>query len=76
MKNEIDKIIRERIRRNLIKCRMVHGFTQTEIGAFVGKSKNAVASWEQGLSIPDAVTLYKLSTIYGMNVADMFENIK
>lgn len=72
MKTEIDKLIRERIRQNLIQCRIDHGFTQTQIGKLVDKSKNAVASWEQGLSLPDVETLYKLSVIYGVGISFMY----
>ena len=40
---------REKIRNILIECRTQRELTQTEVGKVVGKSKNAVASWEQGL---------------------------
>ena len=59
-----DSEIKGKIRSILIKCRMEHKLTQEEVGRIVGKSKNAVASWEQGLSMPDAITLHKLATYY------------
>lgn len=64
--------MRERIRRILIQCRLESKLSQEEIGKRIGKSKNAVGSWEQGLSLPDAVTLYKLSKIYGKTMAYMY----
>lgn len=67
-----DKELREQVRIRLIQCRNEHELTQTEVGKIVGKSKNAVASWEQGLSLPDAVTLYKLAKYYGKDMAYMY----
>ena len=61
---EEDARIREAIRKRLIQCRTDNELTQTDIGKVVGKSKNAVASWEQGLSLPDIVTLYRLANYY------------
>lgn len=61
---EEDARIREAIRKRLIQCRTDNELTQTDIGKVVGKSKNAVASWEQGLSLPDIVTLYRLAIYY------------
>lgn len=63
---------REKIRNILIECRTQRELTQTEIGKVVGKSKNAVASWEQGLSLPDVVTLYRLAKYYGKSIDYMY----
>ena len=46
--------------------------SQTDVGKIVGKSKTAVASWEQGLSMPDAVTLYRLAAYYEKALAYMY----
>lgn len=56
--------LREIIKNRLIKCRTDKGVTQKELGIIVGKSENAVASWEQGLSLPSITTLYRLSLYY------------
>lgn len=64
--------MRDKIRRILIDCRIEKELTQTEVGKVVGKSKNAVASWEQGLSLPDIVTLYKLANYYGKSIDYMY----
>lgn len=61
-----------KIRKTLVECRLEKGMTQTEVGKSVGKSKTAVASWEQGYSLPDAVTLYRLAKIYGKTLAYMY----
>ena len=59
-----DERLREAIKDRLIECRKARKLSQTEVGQIVGKSKNAVGSWEQGLSLPDLVTLYRLATYY------------
>ena len=64
--------IKDRIRRILINCRNEKQLTQTEVGKVVGKSKTAIASWEQGLSMPDAATLYRLSIYYEKPIAYMY----
>ena len=46
--------LKNKIRSVLVECRNERKLTQTEVGKIVGKSKTAVASWEQGLSMPDA----------------------
>lgn len=72
MKNEKDQQMRENIRQILIECRTERELTQTDVGKIVGKSKNAVASWEQGLSLPDIVTLYRLANYYGKTLDYMY----
>ena len=69
---EKDHILKDKIRQILIECRTEHELTQTEVGRIVGKSKNAVASWEQGLSMPDVVTLFQLARYYGKSIDYMY----
>lgn len=67
-----DDELRQIIRDTLISLRKEKGLTQAEVGEAVGKSLTAVASWEQGLSLPDLSTLYKLSKFYNKSIAYMF----
>ena len=67
-----NKEMRDKIRRILIELRTKNGLTQSDVGNIVGKSPNAVASWEQGLSLPDAVTLYKLAKHYNKSMDYMY----
>lgn len=67
-----DDKIREIIKNRLIECRKLNNLSQTEVGKIVGKSKNAVASWEQGLSLPDLITLYQLANYYGKSLDYMY----
>lgn len=64
--------LKDRIRKVLIDCRNEYNLTQTEVGKIVGKSKTAVASWEQGLSMPDVATLYQLATYYQKSISYMY----
>lgn len=63
---------KNKIRQILIECRNEKGITQSELGKVIGKSKTAIASWEQGLSMPDAVTLYRLALYYEKTLAYMY----
>lgn len=69
---EHDEIMKNRIRAILIKLRTEKELTQTDVGKIVGKSKTAIASWEQGLSMPDVVTLFKLAQFYGKTIDYMY----
>lgn len=69
-----DEDLRRIIRKNLILLRTQKGATQAEIGKLVGKSINAVGSWEQGLSLPDICTLYQLAKFYGVPIESIFED--
>lgn len=67
-----DDRLRENIKNRLIECRKAQNLSQTEVGKIVGKSKNAVGSWEQGLSLPDLITLYQLANYYGKSLEYMY----
>lgn len=69
---EIDYVIRDKIKDTLIELRVEHELTQTDVGKIAGKSKTAVASWEQGLSLPDISTLFRLSKYYGKSIDYMY----
>lgn len=64
--------VRDSVRQTLIECRKERGLTQTQVGEIVGKTKTAVASWEQGLTIPDIETLYRLALYYKKSINYMY----
>lgn len=70
MKN--DSEIRATIRNRLVELRKEHNLSQTDVANLLGKSKNAVGSWEQGLSLPDIETLYKLAKYYEKSLDYMY----
>lgn len=67
-----DTEVRSAIRRRLIFCRKEAGLSQAEVGEIVGRSRNAVGSWEQGLSLPDLDTFLKLTKYYQKSLSFMF----
>ena len=69
-----DDEIRQNIKNNLIDLRKRKGLTQTEIAEIVGKKAPSVASWEQGISLPDLQTLYRLSIYYNKMMEYFYEN--
>lgn len=68
---EHSRSVRINIQRNLRILREDSGLSQSNVAAVLGKSNTAVASWEQGLSLPDAPTLHYLSEFYGASVDDI-----
>lgn len=64
--------LRENIRKRLIECRKEKGMNQTEVGLIVDKKKTTVATWEQGKSLPDIETLYRLARYYEKTLAYMY----
>ena len=66
--------MRENIRINLINLRTSRDITQSKLAKIIEKSPNAVASWEQGVSLPDITTLYQLSKFYGVSMEFFYEN--
>ena len=68
--------MRENIKNNLIDLRVEHNLTQSKLAEISEKSPNAVASWEQGLSLPDVTTLYRLSLYYNVIMEYFYKNNK
>jgi len=61
---EYDLMIRDNIRETLIKCRTEKGISQAELSKVIGVPTPTIASWEQGVSLPNLQTLYKLAKFY------------
>lgn len=69
-----DDELRQNIRENLIYMRNKQGLTQSDVASIVGKKSNTIASWEQGLSLPDLQTLYRLSIYYRKTLEWFYEH--
>lgn len=69
-----DEELRENIKNNLLALRKERGLTQVDISILTGKASPTVASWEQGKSLPDLATLYKLAKYYGKSLEYLYEN--
>ena len=70
-----DKEMRDIIRTNLKRLRAENDKTQLDIAKFCGKSENAVGSWEQGLSLPDIVTIAKLAQLYSVTIDSFYKEV-
>lgn len=70
-----DEEIRNGIKNALIAAREEKGLTQLQLAKIIGKTPTAVASWEQGLSLPNLQTLYRLATYYGKTLDYMFGDL-
>ena len=74
MKNQRDELIIKKIQANLRELRKKKGATQGDLAIITGRSENAIGSWEQGLSLPDIETLYRLSIYYQISMEYFFQH--
>ena len=56
----------------LIKFREEKKLSQKQVADYLGLKPTAVASWEQGISLPKIHILYQLSIFYGKTIAEMY----
>lgn len=60
---------------NLKLFRKQNGFTQEQIAEKLGVSRQAVAKWERGETIPDIENVIALSDIYEVTVDSLVRNM-
>lgn len=53
-----------------------NGFTQEEIAEKLGVSRQLVAKWEHGETMPDIESCVKLADLYGVTIDNLVRNIK
>lgn len=58
---------------NIKKIREEKGLTQEQVANFVGKSKNVVSNWENGLNRPDADTIELLLALFEVDANTLFD---
>lgn len=56
--------------------RKQYGFTQEETAGKLGVSRQAVAKWERGETLPDIESCIKLADLYGITVDMLVRNIE
>lgn len=59
------------ISQNLSYLRKVHGFSQEALAEQVGVSRQAIAKWEAGETVPDLENCIALAELYGVTVDDL-----
>lgn len=65
--------IKEQISRNISLIRKNRKLTQIELAEKLNYSDKAISRWENGESLPDVETLYKLANILQVPVSTFFE---
>lgn len=60
---------------NLKLFRKKNGFTQEQVAEKLGVSRQAVAKWERGDTLPDIENVVALADIYGVTVDSLVRNM-
>lgn len=61
------------LKENLMLLRTIHGFSQEEIAARIGISRQAYAKWESGATVPDIEKCALLAGIYGVTLDSLIK---
>ena len=59
------------IANRLVQLRKQHGYSQEELAAKLGLSRQAVSKWENDQSCPDIGALPKLAEIFGISTDEL-----
>lgn len=65
------KMQNKNLARNLTALRKLHQFSQEEVAARIGVSRQAVAKWEAGESMPDLINSDALARLYDVELSDL-----
>ena len=68
------KMNNSNLARNLSSLRKLHKYSQEEVAARVGVSRQAVAKWETGESLPDLVNCDALAQLYDVELSDLLHH--
>ena len=56
---------------NLVQLRKLHKFTQEDIAEKIGVSRQAVAKWESGVSVPDIERCRQIAELFDVTIDDL-----
>lgn len=65
------KIQKNKIAQNLMVLRQIHQLSQEEVAGRIGVSRQAVAKWETGQSVPDILNCDALAKLYDVELDDL-----
>lgn len=68
------KTQKNNIARNLSMLRKYHKYSQEEVAEKIGVSRQAVAKWETGESVPDILNCDALADFYNVNLEDLIHH--
>lgn len=63
--------MKSNISENLLTLRTVNGLSQEEVAERVGVSRQAVAKWERGETVPDIINCAALARLYDVAIDDL-----
>lgn len=61
---------------NLVLLRNLHAFSQEEVAARIGISRQAYAKWESGATVPDIEKSRCLAELYGVSIDSLVKTEK
>ena len=65
------KMQKNKIAQNLMVLRQLHQLSQEEVAGRIGVSRQAVAKWESGQSVPDILNCDALAKLYDVELDDL-----
>ena len=65
------KMQKSNISRNLSTLRQLHKYSQEDVATQIGVSRQAVAKWETGESVPDILNCDALAKLYDVELDDL-----
>lgn len=68
------KIQKRNIARNLATLRQINRYSQEDVAEQIGVSRQAVAKWEAGESIPDIINCDALAQLYNVELNDLIHH--
>lgn len=68
------KIQKSNLARNLTALRQIHKYSQEDVAERIGVSRQAVAKWESGESVPDIVNCDALAQLYDVELNDLIHH--
>lgn len=68
------KIQKSNIARNLATLRQINRYSQEDVAEQIGVSRQAVAKWEAGESIPDIINCDALAQLYNVELNDLIHH--
>ena len=57
--------------KNFVVLRKMHGYTQETIAEKCGVSRQAIAKWETGASLPDMYKLVDIAKLFDVSIDDL-----
>lgn len=67
-----DFYTKENLKVNIRRFRESSDFTQTQVAVLMGTNRTTYTKWESGDSLPNAIQLQKLASIYGKRIDDFY----